>query len=150
MRKRISGLVTDQSGVAAIEFSFMGAILVLVFIMTVDLGLGFYNYLKVQTSAQTGAMYAAVSGFDATNISSAVAAATTTSGIAASPSPTSFCGCPSNSGVSTVTCNSNCSDGYKAGTYVAVTATKTYTTLIPYPALPASYALTSTSTVRIK
>ncbi len=140
----------DFRGVAAIEFGFLSAVLVLLLIMTVDLGLGFYYRLQVQTSAQTGAMYAAVNGFDATKISQVVVAATATSGVQASPSPAEFCGCPSTTGVATATCNSTCSDGFKAGTYVSVTAAKSYTTLIPYPALPASYNFTSTSTVRTK
>jgi len=143
-------ILWDTKAVAAIEFAILGGVLCVLLIVATDLGFGFYSDMQVQTSAQSGAEYAVVHGFDATAVSNAVTSATSSSGITASPAPSTFCGCPSTQGVTTVSCNSTCSDGTNAGTYVTVTATKTYTTLIPYPSLPASYTLTATSTVRIQ
>ena len=43
-----------------------------------------------------------------------------------------------------------CANGMSAGTYVSVSAARTYSTLISYPGFPASYSQTATSTVRIQ
>lgn len=137
-------------GTAAIEFAIVGSVMVTLLVAGADLGLAFYSDMQVETSAQSGAEYAAVHGFDATSISSAVTHATSSSGIAASPAPFQFCGCVSGSAVAGAACGSVCPDGMTAGTYVTVTATRTYSTLIPYPSLPASFTQTSTSTVRIQ
>lgn len=140
----------DKSGVAAIEFAALGGVMCILLIVGADIGMGFYSDMQVQTSAQAGAEYAAVHGFDATAVSSAVSNATSSSGITSSPAPVQFCGCPGASGVSSATCGSTCADGMSAGTYVTVSATRTYTTLVPYPGFPTSYVQSATSTVRIQ
>jgi Flp pilus assembly protein TadG len=146
----LSRLLRDRHGIAAIEFALLGPILAMSMVVAADAGFGFYSYMQVQTSAQVGAQYAIGHTFDATAISNAVTAATPATGISASPTPSTFCGCPSSSTVATATCGSTCTDGSVAGTYARVTATRTYTTIIPYPMLPASYTQTSVSTVRIQ
>lgn len=138
------------SGAAAIEFAIIGSVMVTLLLVGADLSMAFYSDLQVQTSAQSGAEYAAVHGFNVTGVSSAVTNATSASGIDASPAPVQFCGCVSGSAVSNATCGTVCPDGMTAGTYVTVTATKTYSTIIPYPSLPASFTQTAVSTVRIK
>ena len=139
-----------QEGIAAIEFAILGAVLCLIVVGVGDLGLGFYSYMQVQNSAQAGAQYAAVHGYNSSSITSAVTSATSVSGINATPAPTSFCGCVSGNTVATATCGSVCSNGMTAGTYVQVSAARTYSTLISYPGFPASYNQTATSTVRIQ
>jgi Flp pilus assembly protein TadG len=143
-------LFKNRSGVAALEFALLGPTLAMSMVVATDIGLGFYSYMQVQTSAQVGAEYAIAHGYDATAVASAVTAATSATGISASPAPTQFCACPSSSTVTTATCGSTCTDGTAAGNYVQVTATRSYTTLIPYPMLPASFTQTSVSTVRIQ
>src|SRR5262249_48949989 len=140
----------NDSGIAAIEFAVLGAVLCLIVVAVGDLGLGFYSNMQVQNSAQAGAEYAAVHGFNSTAIQSAVTNATSVSGIAASPAPQQFCGCVSGSTVATATCGSVCANGMTAGTYVSVSAARTYSTLISYPGFPASYSQAATSTVRIQ
>jgi len=137
-------------GLAAIEFAVIGPLLVLMMVCTVDLSLGFYSAMQVQNAAQAGAEYASLHGFKATSISSAVVNATSFKGISASPSPVQFCGCPSKTSVATATCGTKCADGTLAATYVRVSASGKYTTLLPYPSLPASFSLASQSTVRIQ
>jgi Flp pilus assembly protein TadG len=143
-------LLRSRSGVAAIEFAFLGPMLALSAIVAADIGIGFYSNMQVQNSAQAGAEYAVAHGFDATAMSNAVTSTTPGSGISASPTPSTFCGCPNRDTVASVTCGATCTDGTPAGTYAKVTATKTYSTLIPYPLLPASYIQTAVSTVRLQ
>jgi len=147
MRK---GFAKADEGIAAIEFAVLGAVLCLIVVAIGDLGLGFYSYMQVQNSAQAGAQYAAVHGYNSTSITNAVTNATSVTGIAATPAPQSFCGCVVGSAVTTATCGSVCANGMSAGTYVSVSAARTYSTLISYPGFPASYSQTATSTVRIK
>jgi len=156
MKMTRKGFAKADSGIAAIEFAILGAVLSLIVVAIGDLGMGFYSYMEVQTSAQSGAQYAAVHGFNSTAISTAVTSATSVSGIAASPAPTQFCGCPSQDpmthqwSVASATCGTKCIDNSAVGTYVTASAQRTYTTLISYPGFPASYNQTATSTVRIQ
>ncbi len=140
----------NDSGVAAIEFAVLGAVLCMIVVAVGDLGLGFYSNMQVQNSAQAGAQYAAVHGFNSTSVSNAVTNATSVAGITASPAPTQFCGCVTGSTMATATCGSVCANGMTAGTYVSVSAARTYSTLISYPGFPSSYSQTATSTVRIQ
>jgi Flp pilus assembly protein TadG len=136
-------------GVVAIEFAMVAVVLMVMMVCTVDIAMGFYRKMQVQNAAQAGAQYAARRGFGESSIASAVTAATSFSGISASPAPTQFCGCPSNTGVASVGCGSTCSGGSAAGTYVSVSAQGTYTTVLSYPLIPNSFTLSSKSTVRI-
>lgn len=154
-RERLSRIIRlqflqRQDGAAAIEFAIVGGVFCMILVVGVDISLGYYSSMQVQTASQMGAQYAAVHGFDATKISNAVTAATSTTGISTSPAPTQFCGCASASTITTATCGTSCSDGMTAATYVQVTATRNYTPILPYAWLPASHTQTYTSTVRIK
>jgi Flp pilus assembly protein TadG len=137
------------SGMAAVEFALIGPILVLATICTVDLGMGIHRNMQVQNAAQTGAEYAATHGFDPSAIA-AVTAAAASSTIAASPAPARFCGCATSSGVVEAACGSTCAGGALVGTYVRVSAQSTYTPLLPYPMLQASYDLRAQATMRVE
>lgn len=139
-----------RSGLAAIEFAIIGPVIVIALICTCDLGLAIYHDMQVESAADAGAEYAALYGYDATKISNAVIASTSGFTINASPAPVQSCDCPTNGGVTQVTCGNTCADGTLAGTYVTVSAAGTYTTIIPYPALPKSFALSSTTVVRVQ
>jgi Flp pilus assembly protein TadG len=150
MKREYCKFARAQGGAAAIEFAILGAVLCLLVVAVSDLGLGFYSNMQVQNSAQAGAEYAAVHGFSSSAISSAVTSATSISGISASPAPQQFCGCVSGTNISTVTCGTTCPDGMTAGTYVSVSAARTYSTLVSYPGFPAVYNQSATSTVRVQ
>lgn len=138
------------SGVAAIEFAFVGVLLAGVVVPVIDLGTGIYRKVQVQNSAQAGAQYAVLKGFSAQSISTAVTSTTRYAGVSANPAPTQFCGCPTSAGISNVSCNSTCSGGMTAGTYVTVSAKSTYVPLFAYPSLPSQFTLAAKSTVRIQ
>jgi len=149
LRRFISGSDRGASGATAIEFAIIGPALVLMMACTIDLGMGIYRKMQVQNAAQAGAEYAIAHGFTA-SIANAVTNATSFSGIAASPAPSEFCGCPSSTGVTSVTCSSTCSSGAAAGTYVMVSAQGTYNTILSYPLIPNSFVFAAQSTVRIQ
>ena len=138
------------AGAAALEFAIIGPTLVLFAVCSADLGLGIYRGMQVRTAARAGAQYAMAHGFVAGSISNAILSATSNPGISASPAPSRFCGCPTGTGISAAPCNSACPGGTTAGTYVTASAQATYRTLLPYPLLPDSFALTAQETVRIQ
>jgi Flp pilus assembly protein TadG len=141
----------DPSGLSGIEFAIIAPLLALMFIVPVDIGVGDYTKMEVEAAVQAGAEYAALNGFNSTNITSAVTNATNVSGLTVSPAPNQFCGCPSTSGVATATCGSTCASGEAAGSYVNVGAQATYSTLLTYPSIvSSSYTFSSQSTVRVK
>jgi len=149
MQKALSAFA-GIGGMAAVEFAFLTPILLLLTVCTVDLGIAFYDAMQVESAAQAGSEYAAVHGFNVASISQAITATSDLSGLTASPAPTEFCGCPSGSGVTTVTCGSTCTDGSLAGTYVNASATATYTTLIHYPLFPATFTFVNSAVARIQ
>lgn len=138
-------------GIAAIQFGMLAPILVLMGVCTIDLGAGIYRKMQVQNAAQAGAQYAVAHGFSASSISAAVTNATTFTGISADPSPSQFCGCPTDTGVVTSElCNSSCPDGSVTATYVTVSSQGTYNTILAYPLIPSSFAFAAQATVRIQ
>lgn len=148
---RFAGRAEDGiRGAVSVEFVIIAPALALMLVCTLDLGMGIYRKMQVQNAAQAGAAYAVLHGFTESSIENAVTSATSFAGVSASPVPSEFCGCASSSGVSAATCASTCSSGFSPGTYVTVSAQGTYTTLVPYPVVPNSYALSAQSTVRIK
>lgn len=140
----------NAEGLAGIEFALLVPILMMLTLCTVDLGVAAYDAMQVENAAQAGSEYAAVHGYNSTSISSVITSATSLSGVTASPAPTQFCGCPSGNSITTATCGSTCSDGSMAGTYVTASATATYTTLIHYPMLPATFTFVNAATARIQ
>ena len=138
------------AGSAAVEFAVIAPLIIVMLIFVIDLGIGFYRKMQVENAAQAGAQYAAVNGFSASSVSNAVLAATSFSGISASPAPTQFCGCPTSTGVTAASCSSACSGGSAPGTYVTVSAQADYSTIFNYPGMPSSYNFTAQATVRVQ
>jgi Flp pilus assembly protein TadG len=153
MRENLSSrslrILSDNKGVAAIEFGVLMPVLVLMAVAAIDLGMGFYRKMQVEYAAQAGAQWAVRNGFDLNGITGAETAATSSS-VATTPAPVQFCGCPTGSGISTTSCGVSCSGGVRAGTYTTVSAQMTYNTIINYGLFPSSYNLTSQSTVRLQ
>ncbi|ANW05758.1 TadE/TadG family type IV pilus assembly protein [Bradyrhizobium icense] len=122
----------------------------LMVVSVTDIGLAVYRKMQVENAAQAGAQYAIVRGFNKSAISSAVIAATNSSAVSASPEPVQYCGCPTSTGVSTVSCGTVCPGGAVAGTYAKVSAQATYYTLINYQLVANSYSFNAESTARLQ
>ena len=139
----------EDAGISAIEFALVAPFLCTFILGVVDLGFGFQAQMAVTQAAQAGTYYAMLNGYNTSGIQTVVANATGTSGITA-PTSSQACGCPTGTAVSTSTCNTTCSNGQPAGTYVNVSAQIQYTPILTYPGLPSPMTLTSTSMLRIK
>lgn len=149
-RGLVRGIVRDTGGVAAIEFAIMIPLFFLMIVSVTDIGLGVYRKMQVENAAQVGTQYAIARGFDTSGISNAVTSATNSTAITASPSPVQFCGCPTSTGISTVSCGTVCTGGAQAGTYTTVSAQATYSTLINYQIVAATYSFDAQSTARLQ
>jgi Flp pilus assembly protein TadG len=138
----------EISGIAAVEFALLVPIMGFMFIAMADLGIGIYTDMQVSNAAQYGAEYALANGYDPDKVRSAVLSASGLSHLTVSPSQ--FCGCPNAGQVREVSCSAHCDDGNSAGTYAKVAVSNTYATIVPYPGLPSSFALTAQSTARVQ
>ncbi len=140
-------------GVAAIEFALLSPLFVILLSGIVELGMAGYQAMQVQAAVEAGALYAAQNGANnLAAIGQAVINATGTSGITATPAPTSFCGCPGAAGVISQgsNCTAVCSDGTAPGQYVQVGASLAHQTLMPFLQLPLPATLTAQSIVRVQ
>ena len=140
---------STTAGSAALEFGLAAPLLLMILMGVVELGYAMYQAMQVTNAVEAGALYAAKNGFDVNGIGAAVANATGTQGITATPAPTQFCGCPNTSGIVETDCNATCSDGKPPGTYVRIEATLTRQSILPYPALNLPDTLTAKSVVRL-
>jgi Flp pilus assembly protein TadG len=151
MKALAKSFVRNTRGGAGLEFAVIGPAIVVLLIGVTDLGLGFYRRMQAQTAAQRGAMYATVNGYVAASISSTITS--TRGSIAATPAPSSYCACPTSSGLTTVTCGSTCTIGtatVNAGRYVSASAQTTYSTIFRYPGLTSPMTFSATQVVRIQ
>lgn len=124
----------------------MSPLLVVLLTGIVEIGMAAFQAMQVQAAAEAGAVYAAKYGTsDLTAIGTAVTNGTGTSGIAASPAPLLFCGCPTGTGVTSQgnDCATPCAGPMAPGKYLTVSATITRTDLLPLPfidlLLPATF-----------
>ena len=151
-RRSIGQLRSARDGVSTVEFAFVSAILVLLVLGVVDFGIGFWEYMQVQSAAQAGADYAMLNqGASNSSISGAVTAASSLSGISVSTGyPQTKCGCPTGSSTAptgmdfTKTCGATCSFGGTAQQYILVKAQVNYSTFMTWPGLSNPVTLSST------
>ena len=142
MRQAVRTFMVGPDGIegaALVEFTIFAPIIVVLILGVVDFGLYVYRNVQIQNAAQAGALYAIEHGYASSSLSSAVnnaacypsascGAGVFTGTIALSPgSPSRFCGCPSNAGVTQLAagaCTSGlfCPGGSAPGTYVSVQA----------------------------
>jgi hypothetical protein len=141
----------NDSGTVAIEFGLLVPVLLALIGITAELGFAMYESMQVNNAAETGALYAARNGYDASGISAAVTGATGTPGITATPAPAQFCGCPGAGGITEVTCVAPppCTDGSPAGQYARISASLSHQKILPGVGLPLPATLTAHSIVRL-
>lgn len=136
-------------GTVAIEFAITASLLLIPFLAGVEVGYAAYQAMQVQSAVEAGALYASQNGFVSSNISLAVENASAVTGLTATPAPSQFYGCPSDSGITVVASTSTCANGTSPGTYVQINATLTRQSLIPNSGLVLPSTLSATSIVRV-
>lgn len=148
-------LRNDRSGAAMVELALIAPTLALMTVGTIDYALLMTSKLTVESAARDGAAYAVAHGYNSTTIASAVTSrgrsSSYLSSVAASPAPAAWYGCANATTgvVSAADATTTCTIGGTAGQYVTVSASGTYTFLVPWPTLPASYPINASVKVRI-
>jgi Flp pilus assembly protein TadG len=159
----IGALARDRRGMSAVEFGLAAPIFLGALSPVIDIGMAFSHQIRVNQAVEAGAQYAAMNAYNptnwASNIQSAVTNATTMSVTPSVGSET--CGCPNSTSTAieshdtVTTCGTQnggtaCSDGSQPGYYVTISATSTYTSVMPYSILGSSRTLSSQAVVRIQ
>jgi Flp pilus assembly protein TadG len=136
-----------EAGTAAVEFGLFAPLFVLLLVGLVEIGFAMFGSMQVYSAVEAGALYAVKNGWNEVGIANAVVNSTNVSGIAATPEPKEFCGCPTLAGIAEAACGTTCTGGGTVGRYIRINATLTRTTILTSSfGLPAT--LTAQSIVR--
>ncbi len=149
---KVESVFESRNGTAAIEFGLSIPVLFLLLVGVVEIGYSMYQAMQVNNAAEAGMMHVLKNGFDPADVSgvtAAVANATGTPNITATPAPTQFYGCAESSGVVETTEDSTCTDGNTPSPYVRVNAELPRVTILPYPAFGLPDTLRARSIIRL-
>jgi Flp pilus assembly protein TadG len=127
-------------------------VLALLLVGTADFGRAFYFNQEVVAAARAGAQYGSQSVSTASDTSGISAAAlangTNVPGLSAS---SSFCTCQSPTPTGETACASSyCNGANSAATYVIVTTSATFKTLVNYPGVPHTTTMTGTAIMQVQ
>ena len=140
-------------GQAATELAFAVPLLGLLLVGTADFGRAFYFYQEVVAAARAGAQFGSESTANAGDTSgikaAAVANATNIPGFSTSSVTASSCTCNAPAG-QTSCASSYCNGANSQATYVIVTTTATFTTLVHYPGVPQNTSMSGTAIMQVE
>lgn len=142
---RLGKWIRDE-GASLLETALIAPVLLLLVSGTVDLGRAYDAAIEVQEAAHSGALYGTQNPTDSTGMQKAAEGqASNFSGLTA----TASYGCECSDGSSAVaSCTTIPTCAYNYVDYVSVTATVEFSPIFPYPGLPSSFKLNSTSRLR--
>lgn len=143
----------SRRGVATLEFALAAPLLLLMLAAVSDLGFALLDKMKLASGVANAARYAMLTqgAATATTLSAIIGDASSLSGVQTTVSATG-CFCPSGSpaALAAATCGNTCSNGAMAGTYQTITATYSYSPVMPGYSLLAGNALSEAATVQVK
>jgi Flp pilus assembly protein TadG len=145
-RRNCHGCLASESGSSLVELALVLQLLLLVLVVLVDLGRAYYYAISISSAADAAAVYGLKNPTDLNGIQ--LAASASASDIPTLTTSASY-GCECHDGSSVVVdCSAPplCSDNYV--NYVATTTTVTFTPLLPYPGIPASFTLQRSARLR--
>jgi Flp pilus assembly protein TadG len=139
-----------EAGSVLVEVAIMLPFLILLVLGAVDFSRVFFAAIELNNAVRAGAEYGARTTATATNTaniqSTVTGDAANLSGVVATS--TSYCTCPGSS--ATVGCATTCAGYGKPKLYVSVTGTYTWDSLVNWPGLEETVALTRTVIMRAK
>jgi Flp pilus assembly protein TadG len=141
-----------KPGQAATEFALVVPVLALLLVGVTDFARAFYFNQEVVAAARAGAQYGSQSvttASDSTNIkNAAMANGTNVPGLSVS---SSVCTCQSPTPTGETACATGyCNGANSAATYVIVTTSATFTTLVKYPGVPHSTTMTGEAIMQVQ
>jgi len=138
----------DRSGTSFIETAIVIPALLMVCCGTMDFARIVFAGVELASAAHAGVQFGALTPGNSGNTTGMTQAALNDAsdlGASVTASASNFCMCSG----ATVACTSTCSGVAPAG-YVTVTANYTYNTILPYPGLPQSVALSRIAKMRVQ
>jgi Flp pilus assembly protein TadG len=135
-----------ETGSALVELALVLQVLLFVLVILVDLGRAYYYAISIASAAHAAAVYGLQNPTDESGIK--LAASSSASDISSLSTSVSY-GCECDDGSSVVAdCSTppSCSDNYV--NFVSATTTATFTPLLPYPGIPASFTLERSARLR--
>lgn len=155
-----TGLLRCRRAAAALQFALCSPVMLLFMAGIVDIGRANYGRARMESAVSAGIQYAYLTGttVTATAIKSMVEAladstvAGTTQVVATVAGPGCFCvnGAVGSATLASQTCNTNCADGRLSGQFVQITATYSFSPLLPGIANLLPSTLTTTALVQLK
>lgn len=142
-------------GQAATELAMSVPILSLLLLAGIDFARAFYCHQEVVAAARAGAQYGSQSVATATDLagiqSSALANAPNVPGFIAASTIATFCTCQSPPPTGQTGCGAGyCNGANSQATYVTVTSTATFSTLVNYPGIPHSSAMSGKAIMQVQ
>lgn len=150
MIRRAARMRLGDSGVAAVEMALATPILLLMVTGSFDFGRILYQEHRLEAAARAGTQYAMQSTTaqtDTSNIIAAVRADANDSANALTVA-SSVCTCPN--GTTVCSTSADCSGSTVAGTYVKVSVSMSYSTLVRYPFVTSPISLSGRSLIRVQ
>jgi len=134
-------------GQSAVELALVTPILIVLLVVAADFGRVFYTSIAVNNAARAGAQYGSESIVTAAD-SAGITAAAKTDGWSGLNVSASQCTCETSTIVAA--CATSYCTNNPAATYVTVTVTAPFTTLVNYPGLPSSITLTGHAIMQVQ
>lgn len=153
----VGGFLRARRGVAAVEFALVSPLLLMCVGGLADFGLALADKGRLASAVAQGAQYAYLNPttVTASTIQTIVVASASLSGMTASnvsvTGPLFLCVAPTTPPqILTATVTTTCPDGTNAGSYVEITASYVYPTLMPASSQLVNTTLTEAVTARIQ
>jgi Flp pilus assembly protein TadG len=139
-----------RRGQSAVELALVTPILIVLLLVAADFGRVFYTSIAVNNAARAAAQYGSSSIVTAADAAGMTAAART-DGWTSLSATASQCTCQISTTVTecTTIASTYCTNNPTA-TYVLVTVTAPFTTLVTYPGLPSSITLTGHAIMQVQ
>jgi Flp pilus assembly protein TadG len=137
-----------EGGGAVVELALVTPILAALLLGALDFGRVFHYALAVTGAAHAGAQWGSTSLANSQNFSQMKTIAESHApGLGVTATATSICRCGSGTATpNPQACNSGCTGTLRV--YASVTATRTFTTIVNYPGIPRTTAITRTAQLR--
>jgi Flp pilus assembly protein TadG len=146
---RLSAFFGSDRGSALIELAVTLPLLVLLLVGAADFARVFYVSMALTNAARAGAQYGSQNNryADTTNMKTTAESASGTVPMTATPPPSYFCQCATDTGGYTaISCSATCA-GHLA-IYVTVNTTSTFNTITQFPGIPHTLTMNRSATLR--
>ncbi len=148
----LTELPAARAGTAAVEFAIVLPVLLLLLGGLVDYGLLIWSKARLAASVAQGAQYAFVTGYKVTQaaITSVVQGSSGLTGVAVTINgPACYCLSGAPATLTPQVCTTACADGASQNSYVLLSASYTYTPLLPQFAMLLNMQVSEAVTVRL-